>query len=193
MGEIRFGAVLRLFWLQLRPALLILAVLCSVCPEASAAEQPVSEAQVKAAFVLNFIKFVTWPESEGESGEFSICTMKHSVLTEVIAQLAKGGPVAGKRVSVRKVDRLNSKQCRVVLVESEDYPEFASTSKALANQPVLTIGSGAGFTEGGGMLELFTENRRIQFDAYLPAIQRSGLSVSASLLRLARNLRKPAR
>jgi hypothetical protein len=150
------------------------------------------ELEVKAAFVLNFIRLIDWPRvnEDTESSLLPVCGLASGPVFERLRDLANGKQVAGKAIHVSIVREPNAASCRVLLFESEQYTQAAPLLKSLRNAPVLTVGTDPGFIRMGGMLELVVEDRRVQFDAGLEAIQSSGLQVSASLLRLAHNLQK---
>ena len=148
------------------------------------------ELEVKAAFVLNFIRLIDWPREneDAESSLLPVCALASGPVFESLHQKANGKQVAGKAIQLSVVREPDAASCRVLLVESEQYTQAAPLLKSLRNAPVLTVGTDPGFIRMGGMFELVVEDRRVQFDAGLEAIQSSGLQVSASLLRLAHNL-----
>ena len=148
-----------------------------------------AEEEVKAAFVLNFIRFVNWPVSH-DAGELTICSTDDWPLAQAVDKMSRGKQVAGRRLRLRIAGSDLLEDCSVILVNEEHPRKAAALLAQVAAKPVLTIGEGPGFVTGGGMLALVRERQKIAFDANVTAIQRSGLDVSSSLLRLARNVRR---
>ena len=147
-----------------------------------------SEYEVKAAFVLNFVRFVNWPSGTSDS-ELGICTQGDGPLAQAVDKLTRGKQVSGRQLRVHVTPQGAGPECSVLLADENHgkkaYPLLASVDK----KPVLTIGEGPSFLANGGMLTLLVENQRVVFEANPAAIQRAGLDISSSLLRLARNLR----
>ena len=77
-----------------------------LCPSAPAAEG-IGEAEVKAAFVFNFIKFVEWPSSAFHSPEDPILlsVLGNDPTGAALASL-DGKKVSGRLLVVRKVPGL---------------------------------------------------------------------------------------
>lgn len=151
------------------------------------------ELEVKAAFILNFIRLVTWTAErvEKENGELVICALSGSELLIPLRSAAAGRCVAGRAVSVRAERTPDPLRCHALIIDAAQYGSTAARLGIAATKeaPVLTVGNGPGFLEMGGMFELAVRDRKVEFEVSLPAVQRSGLEVSARLLLLARNLR----
>ncbi len=159
---------------------------------AASAEPPPSEMQVKAAFVLNFIRLVNWAGIPGDEGnpELPVCALANSDFADAVRQSASGRMIGSRSISFRLSANPDPAHCRVLLVDAAQYPTARQALAAIQDAPVLTIGNGPGFLRIGGMLELNVRDRQVQFDAGLEPIRRARLDVSARLLQLSRNLRK---
>jgi hypothetical protein len=160
-------------------------------PAVGALAQPVvTEAQLKAAFVLNFARYVEWPASAFPARETPVqaCVLGRETLAAALVDL-ESRPVQGRTLRVRRVatnDELRG--CHVVFVGDGDDRRVAATLRALAGQPVLTVGDSDRFLDVGGAIAIVHGDDRLQFEISRPALERAGLKASAYLLRLARNL-----
>jgi hypothetical protein len=159
---------------------------------APAADVP-EELEVKAAFILNFVRLVNWSADrlDKESGELVICALSGSELFIPLRDAAAGRCVAGRPVVVRAERTPDPLRCHAFVLDAAQYGATSARLGVAATRdaPVLTVGNGPGFLDMGGMFELVVRGRKVEFDVSLPAVQRSGLEVSARLLLLARNLR----
>jgi hypothetical protein len=65
-------------------------------------EQPSLEYKVKAAFLLNFTKFVTWPPAafEREQSPVSICVLGEDPFGRALDQIVDGEAVNGRKVVI---------------------------------------------------------------------------------------------
>jgi hypothetical protein len=151
----------------------------------TAAAQDVSlEYRVKAAYLLNFTKFVEWPSSAIETGgPFNVCVAETNPFGSVLAGFVSGETVAGHTLASRVV-RGTATSCHVLFIP-RDVPA-AQYLRSLANDPVLTVGEAPGFLQQGGMIAFVLDQGRVRFEIDQEAAGRSQLKISSRLLRLAR-------
>ena len=155
------------------------------------------EAQVKAAYVLNFLRFTEWPADAapaGEGGAHVLALVGTREFADTLRGIAREAEKLGQRpVKVRRID-LDADAGRVAATLSDSHAVFVQQESAAAarsvlalseNLPVLTIGDAPGFAAAGGMLGLVPQGARIVFDANPRAIQAGRLQVSAKVLKLA--------
>ena len=112
---------------------------------ARGAAQPPSEYQVKAAFLLNFTKFIDWPDSAFTSADMpiSICILGEDPFGPGLDKIIEGETVNNRRLSVQRVRRLPLPGCHVLFVGQEEK----EPGKILAGlRPgILTVGEGERF------------------------------------------------
>lgn len=150
--------------------------------------EPASEDDVKAAFVVNFLRFASWPASAAQ-GPFQICAATDGPLYQSLTRLASVKTVIGRPVQVSTVTADDLQRCHILLLESLTSRRLSSWIRTAEGHALLTVSDIPHFLESGGMFQLVLDNQRIAFDIRLDSIRRSGLQVSSSLLRLARNLK----
>ncbi len=150
-----------------------------------------SEYQIKAAFLLNFTKFIEWPANEGAGSPFSICVVGDDPFGPVLDQLVEGETVAGRKIAVRRI-RAEARveppgSCEILYVAKQEQNLHGVLSGA--GPGVLTVGEGDGFLDSGGMIAFVLEDRRVRFNIDQGAAQRAGLKLSSRLLGVARSVR----
>lgn len=150
-----------------------------------AGAQLASEQQLKAAFLVNFLKHVEWPEAHKGA---TICLFGRDTLGASLAAY-EGRTVAGREVVVRRV--LNPEQmtgCQIVFVPDIEDARFGAVLRWLDGQPVLTVGDAEHFARLGGGIAMVRGDSRLQFEVNLNTTTRAGLRPSSAMLRLARQL-----
>jgi YfiR/HmsC-like len=155
-----------------------------------AADEPL-EYEVKAAFLLNFTKFIEWPASAFESPDspLSICILGDDPFGSTLDQIVAGEIVAGRRVAAQRIKRAPPAQfCQVLFVNASD--KDAPKMLRGLGPGVLTVGEGATFLHDGGMIAFAIENRRVRFDINRTAAENAGLKLSSKLLSVARVVEK---
>jgi hypothetical protein len=155
-----------------------------------AAEQPSLEYQVKSAFLLNFTKFIEWPESAfgAPDAALTICILGEDPFGPSLDRIVEGETVNNHRLSVQRVRRLPLPSCHMLFIGREEK----DVARLLSGVPsgVLTVGEGDRFLREGGMIGFVIDNRRVRFDVNLPAAANAGLQVSSKLLNVARTVEK---
>jgi len=145
--------------------------------------------QVKAAFVFNFIKLVSWPDRrfEGDNAPVQVCVLRGDAMEPALRQ-SLGGKMAGERpVEVIAVGGDESlAPCHVLYLGSQASTRYPSLMARVAGKGVLLVDEGEQFTWPDGMIRLFLEQSRVRFELNLDALERAGLKVDPRLIRLAR-------
>jgi hypothetical protein len=157
---------------------------------AQAAEQP-SEYQVKAAFLLNFTKFIEWPPGtfSEERSPLTICILGPDPFGSALDQIVEGEAVNGRMVAVQRIGQAPpSKTCQVLFVArpEKEVPKLLDG----VGLGVLTVGNGDKFLQDGGMVAFVVEDRHVRFDINQKAAVDAMLAVSSRLLNVARSVRK---
>jgi hypothetical protein len=163
----------------------------ATAPQSSrAAEEPL-EYKVKAAFLLNFTKFVDWPAAAFAEPDspFLICILGEDPFGQTLDQLVAGEVVNGRKVAVQRIRNSPApKSCKVLFIGRSvgDLPELLPS----LGQGLLTVGDREDFIGEGGMIAFVIENRRVRFDINQAAAENAGLKLSARLLNVARSVKR---
>lgn len=174
------------------------AVLCVVlvalgcawpAPRSTAQTVPLTEPQAKAAFVLNFARFVEWPVASFPTRESPViaCVLGRDGVAAALQGL-DGRPVQGRVLRARRVASADElRECHVVFLGETDERRLVPLLRGLAGHPVLTVGDAERFIDIGGAIGLVAGEERLQFEINRHAIDQAQLKASANLMRLARN------
>jgi hypothetical protein len=154
---------------------------------AGAEQQPgqTLEYPVKAAYLYQFLRFVEWPE-DGADLPACVGLIGDDPFRAALDRTIAGKTVAGRVLQVRRfrgVDDLE--ECPVLFVARSEVSRLKPILAKVAPWRTLTIGENEAFTQSGGMVRFFVEERRVRFEINLPAAQKAGLRLSSRLLALA--------
>lgn len=167
---------------------LALALLGHLCLHAAG---ETLEYQVKAAFLLNFTKFIEWPAAafDAPDAPIVICILGEDPFGRQLDQVVEGEVVNGRRVVALRVKSLPPpKTCHVLFVARADQDVLKSLPGV--GPGVLTVGEGEGFLRSGGTIAFVIENRRVRFGINETKAANAGLVVSSKLLNIARSVEK---
>jgi hypothetical protein len=145
--------------------------------------------QVKAAFVLNFLKFVTWPVAPAApDGPIEVVVLGEDDLARAITQASAGQQIAGRAIAVRSVRKTGDIGAapHLLFIGASERDRLPVLLRQLEGRPVLTVGDATGYGTAGVVLNFYSSDSRIRFEANTTAAARAGLQISSHLLRLAR-------
>ena len=174
--------------------LLLLVAVLGTSRSAAQADPASLEDKVKAAFIVNFTKFIEWPSNA--LGKADAPMVVEILGADGIAS-AMEEAVRDKKVSKRPliVRRLTSVKeiggdsaCHLLFIGRSEKARTAEICRPLAKAGVLTVADSEGFLEQGGMINLILEENRVQFEINAVAAERAGLTISSQLLRLAKRV-----
>jgi len=173
-----------------RAATAFAAGLLAFAPVRSQVQAPLSEAQAKAAFILNFARYVEWPAAAFATRESPVvaCLVERAALLGALTAL-EGRMVQGRPLKVRRSSGADDlRGCHVVFIGEADERRIVPLLHALAGQPVLTVGDADRFVDLGGAIGIVLGDERLQFEVNRGALEQAQLKASASLLKLARSV-----
>ena len=177
---------------QLGVASLIALAILGACVVRSAADASL-EYRVKAAFLYNFAKFVTWPDQVFPAADTPVvfCLAGEDPFQELLDTTTKERKVEGRQIEIRRltVDAPLA-GCHLVFSSETDGTRVAHVLQRATGAGALTVGEAEEFLPRGGMIRLLVEEGKVRFDISTRSAERAGLKVSSQLLKLARNVER---
>jgi hypothetical protein len=150
--------------------------------------QRAPEYAVKAAYLYNFTRFITWPSDafEGASAPFGLCVFGDDPFGPELDRTFAGERVGTHPVRIERIRTLDALGgCRVIFVPEAEASHTADVLRRAA-PTALTIGEADGFLERGGMIRLVLDGGHVRFDLNAAQFQAHRLVPSSKLLRVAR-------
>jgi hypothetical protein len=150
-----------------------------------------NEANVKAVFLFNFSKYVTWPPialGERSPGDVRICVTSNDSFFTLLKAAVQGEDVDGKPLVPIALEGLDdARTCQIIYVGDAQSADAKAWLTAVRGMQVLTVADG---TLGDDTVITFVrDSNRIRFDINRAAASRRNLNISSKLLRLARQVR----
>lgn len=146
-----------------------------------------SQNGVKAAYLYNFRKFVSWPaDAENSSSTFDICILGQDPFDGALDKLIDGGQVDGKPVRKRTIaNPAEAAGCAIVYIADQEAADLPSILHGFSNQEALLVSALPHFTEDGGMIQFVLDGDQVRFKVNLDAAAKSHLTLSSELLKVA--------
>jgi len=154
-----------------------------------AVAQDVTGPALKAAFIYNFAKFTEWPADVIPAGEapLVLCVLGDAAIGQALERTVKGRTLEGRRLGVTQASANGPLDgvCHILYVTGVTAGQAAKLVAGLRDTPVLSISDVEGFTEMGGIAQLFFARGHLHFNVQVEAAKRARLRISSRLLALA--------
>jgi hypothetical protein len=142
------------------------------------------EYQVKSQFLLNFTRFIEWPQSAFKSAAspFVIGIVGNDPFGSYLNETVKNETVRGRPIIVQRYSSMRDvRPCHLLFV-CNNIREFSG----LPARSLLTVGEAPDFNRAGGMIQFYSEKDRVRFQVRPSLIRAAHLNISSKLLRLAK-------
>lgn len=166
----------------------------AVCASTTAiAQRPAdpNESNVKAVFLFNFSKYVTWPPASDDRspGEIRICVPAKDAFFEGLKAAVKDEDIDGRPLQALALTGLDeARTCHILFVGDANSLDGKAWLSAVRGRQVLTVGNGP--LNDDTVITFIRDQNRIRFDINRSAAAARGLNISAKLLRLARQVKE---
>jgi hypothetical protein len=144
-----------------------------------------TEYDVKAAYLIDFGRFVRLSGQQHPHSSFDICVLGRDSFGQSLDALASNETVSSLPIHVRHPDATDSKTCAIVFISSIEQENIREDLAILGNADVLTVSDAADFLQRGGMIQFVVAENHVRFAVNLDAVSRAHLVLSSELLRVA--------
>lgn len=167
--------------------LVVSLIVCGMSHMAYAGDQGQhpTEAQVKAAYLYNFGKFVRW-QNPADTNTFDICILGKNPFGSSLAATVTGEQVGGKSIVARDVPGVpETSHCKLLFISRSEEGRLKVVLGAAKKSNILTVSDMPDFVERGGMIGLVNVEGKIRFEVNVASINDAGMTVSSELLKVA--------
>jgi hypothetical protein len=160
------------------------------------AQSKPSEYAVKAAYLLNFGKFMrVSPGAVSNPNSFNICIVGDDPFGSTLDSITAGEDIDGRPVRVVRLnkpdsgkpdlDQPDSRQCAIAYLSISEEKRIDQDLAAFRDSDTLTVSDAPDFLKRGGMIQLLLVSNHIRFSVNLDPVRRTHLNLSSELLRVA--------
>lgn len=148
-----------------------------------------SEPELKAAFIYNFVQFTAWPNDLlAQAAGLNICVRAQTPVALALATLS-GKLVHGVPLVVTALTEEHLPSCHVLFVEATEIGWLKKVSAPPTPMPILTLADLPDSSPAVAMIRLSLAGRKIVFDVDASEARRSRLAISSQVLALARSVK----
>lgn len=168
-------------------AVLLLLVCISISPLFAHGQKPPPDYQVKAAFLYNFTRFISWPPTAFRSANspFIIGIIGNDPFGHYINEIVRGEKVGNHPIVIQRYYNLKDiVNCHLLFVNREqNVRDILST---VGQRNILTVSESDNFTHQGGMISFYKENNKVRFMVNLESSRAANIEISSKLLSIAK-------
>ena len=156
----------------------------------SLSAQQYTEYDLKAAYIFNFSKFVSWPATafDNDESDFNIVVFGESPITKILINAFKGRKILNRDISIKVIYRIEDlPETHILFVSKEMQLETANLIEKIGDKPILLVGDVVeSFCQFGGTINFTSRSSKYQFEINNNAAIRSHLRISSKLLALSK-------
>jgi YfiR/HmsC-like len=147
------------------------------------------EYQVKAAFLLNFMKFVEWPGAAftDEKSPLVLGVMGEDPFGGALDAL-EGQIVKNRVVQVKRLSNTDGiRKCHLLYLSTSEEGRIRDIVSAIGDAPVLTVSDGLErFAQQGVSINFILSDNKIRFEINVTVAKKASLSMGTQLLQVAK-------
>jgi hypothetical protein len=141
-----------------------------------------SEQEIKAGLLYNFLKYTQWPSDS--STTVRLCIYGGDPFQGKLDRM-QGRSVNRREIVVRKISRADEiSGCHLLFINARDKAQWLELRNLLNGHGILTVSDFSSFVSTGGMIEFGYRDNHITATLNLDAVHAAGLRVEDRLLRL---------
>jgi hypothetical protein len=161
----------------------------------SYADSPqLGEYQLKAVYLYNFTKFVTWPTTAFSSPDapFQICVLGDDPFRGMLEAAVKDEKVKGRKIIAQHIDDMEMiKECHTLFISRSEQSHLTNILNFAKLNHTLTVSDIEDFIPQGGMIQFYRQDdNKIRFAIDPKILDAVGLKASSELLKLAKIIRR---
>jgi hypothetical protein len=164
-------------------------LMATLCLNNSRAEDT-RENQLKAAYLLNFARFIYWPSQVfvSDTSPFVICIYGESGFGGSLKKLSSK-VVNNRPIKIEyKDDNAIGENCNIVYIARSSEQSYKSYINQLPDY-TLTVSDIEGFAQSSGMIEFIRIKNKLKFEINVVKSTEKKIKYRSQLLEVAENLR----
>jgi len=145
----------------------------------------IPEYYIKAGFLANFARLVTWPDefSDNSNGNITLCVIDPTVFGEALNGI-EGKVVRGKKLEIKTYDsNVDFDRIQILFLNTKNSHARKVLLDRIKGKPILIVGEFPNFAQDEGMINFFSKNNRIRFEINRTRAEQVGLKISSRLLK----------
>lgn len=164
---------------------IILIFLLSITGYAKAGHESAAEYAVKAAYIYNILRFVSWNEDSelAHTETLNICLFKSNPFGRHLEPISKKS-IGNKPIKLRTIGSVEqSAACHLIFIEdSKVLRSLKQSAQQFRHSDSILLGNDIAFLKNGGLFSFYIENQKVRLGANRAVLADTELKISAMLI-----------
>jgi len=151
--------------------------------------QKYTEYDVKAAYLYNFSKFITWPNEQKDINKnFVFVVYKNEAFAKVLMEVIKERKIKGRNCKVVLVNKPEDiPNCNILFVSNVSNIEIKNIFNFINSKPIVTVGDNIeDFCKKGGIINFTSKQSTKRFELNVNLANKKEIKISSKLIVLAK-------
>ena len=151
------------------------------------------EYEAKAQFLINFIKYVSWPRnpSSKQWPPVVLGILGRNDFNHALDDAVNKSNTTGRTIIIKYLSFGESlDECTIIFVSASEDSRLKAILNQIANKPILSVGESSSFIKGGGIINLTLHEQKIHLEINLKAANAANIIISSKLLSVADSVNK---
>ncbi|QHJ11191.1 hypothetical protein FX988_01419 [Paraglaciecola mesophila] len=159
-------------------------LLCVLFAQWGHAEEEITkERKLKAAYVLNFIKYMSWPVDSGAQNEFRLCVHSDEPFYHFMQALVTRHNQGANKVRIVVGHTLQEPLCHLAYFQSSIEQSLIQIRRAVVVVESLDV------KQVHAAIRFYTQAQKVRFEFDIAQLAKVDVIASSELLKLARIIR----
>ena len=166
---------------------LVTWLMLAACMASAGGSKSVGEYQVKAVFLYNFTKFVSWPANAPTNTPFVIGIVGEDPFGTVLDEAVRQELMHNRPILIQRLrDDESATNCQMLFISRSEKDRINDVLERVRGRAILTVADAPQAAEQGVMINLLVVQGSVKMEINQNAVEAAGLQVSAKVLSLAR-------
>ncbi len=140
---------------------------------------------LKASFIYNFSKYISWPSS---SGDFKIGVIGSPSMSTELKKIAQKRKVGSRNIKVLDFSSYTSiVNCNILYISSSKKSQLSKAILKVSLQPVVVISDSPGSISKGAGINFIVSGGKQKFEIRKKNVEKNGVKMNSALLKLGIN------
>ena len=167
--------------------LCILLLTFLITSSGARAQTPRSEEELRAAYVYQFLSYITWPQGTGQ--EILIGVWENEVMLKYFEKVISDRKTPDRTIrAIALSGQTVPPETDIVFAEKLRPAAFEALTKAVTQQSLLIISPHEAHYRRGASIYLFSESGKLRFSVDRKHLEAKDFKISSQLLRLAKKV-----
>jgi len=182
LAKVSLVSLLSLGWILVAPSI-------AGAQPATTQPAPSEEYQIKAAYILNFVQYIDWPQATFSAADtpFTIGVLGDDPFGPALEQTFQDETIAGRKLVVKRSTKIEDLQsCHLLFISKSEKDHIPEILASLKDKSIVTVSELDQFAQRGGIVNFYLNNNKIRFEINANAAEKISLKIHSQLLKRAK-------